>query len=55
VAQKIEHNLYVDNVFGGEETVSDSMSYYSEAVAIFASRSMNLREWFLKSIRNGKY
>jgi hypothetical protein len=49
VARKIEQNLYVDNVFGGEETVQNCLNYYREAVDIFSSRKMNLREWFSNS------
>ena len=45
LATRILDNIYVDNVMLGCDTVEEALELYKEARSLFASASMNLREW----------
>ncbi|XP_071136487.1 uncharacterized protein [Mytilus edulis] len=44
-AEQIRHDIYVDNLITGANSVVDAISICSESKAIFREASMNLREW----------
>lgn len=45
IAQKLLDNLYVDNVFGGMNTVKEAADFYEGGKTLFKTISMNLRSW----------
>ena len=49
VAEKIQNNIYVDNVITGMKTPAEAYQFYVEAKNIFQEASMNLREWMSSS------
>ena len=44
VAEKIQKNIYVDNVITGMKTPVEAYQFYVEAKSIFQEPSMNMRE-----------
>jgi len=60
LALHILHNIYVDNVLIGLESVNDIYGVYEEAKHIFKKAAINLREWnsncleFLKCLADGE-
>lgn len=49
IAQKIKQNMYVDNCITGVNSVPEGIQFYKTAKQIFATASMNLREWATNS------
>ena len=45
LAQHLQRNIYVDNLITGVNTLNQAKTLYSEAKSLFATASMNLREW----------
>ena len=45
LAKQVQQNIYVDNLITGTQTLAEAKSLYGEAKEIFATVSMNLREW----------
>ena len=45
LATKIQHNVYVDNIITGAQTITEAKALYSDTKQMFAEASMNLREW----------
>ena len=45
LAKQIQQNIYVDNLITGTQTLAEAKTLYDEAKEIFATASMNLREW----------
>jgi len=44
-AEHLQREIYVDNLITGVQNVAEGQQLYSEAKQIFATASMNLREW----------
>ena len=45
LAANLQRDIYVDNVVTGVHNLSEAKKLYTEAKVLFASASMNLREW----------
>ena len=45
LAANLQQDIYVDNVVTGVHNLSEAKKLYTEAKVLFASTSMNLREW----------
>ena len=45
LAKQIQQNIYVDNLITGTRTLDEAKTLYREAKEVFATASMNLREW----------
>ena len=45
IAELLQRDIYVDNLITGIQNVSEGVKLYTEAKQIFATASMNLREW----------
>ena len=45
LAKQMQQNIYVDNLITGTQTLAEAKTLYGEAKEVFATASMNLREW----------
>ena len=45
LAEKLESDIYVDNLISGTNSVNEAINLYHGAKIIFREASMNLREW----------
>ena len=45
IAKLLQRDIYVDNLITGVQSVSEGVKLYTEAKQIFATATMNLREW----------
>ena len=45
LATSLQRDIYVDNVVTGVQNLSEAKNLYTDAKAVFANASMNLREW----------
>ena len=45
LATSLQRDIYVDNVVTGVQNLSEAKNLYTDAKALFANASMNLREW----------
>ena len=44
-AEVVKQDIYVDNIVTGVNAIEEAKTLYSEAKSLFATASMNLREW----------
>ena len=45
LALKIQRDVYVDNIITGAQTITEAKGLYCDTKQMFATASMNLREW----------
>ena len=49
MALNIQHDVYVDSIMTGTQTITEAKGLYCDTKQMFATASMNLREWALNS------
>ena len=49
LALKIQCDVYVDNIITGAQTITEAKGLYCDKKQMFATASMNLREWVSNS------
>ena len=49
MALNIQHDVYVDSIMTGAQTITEAKGLYCDTKQMFATASMNLHEWALNS------